>query len=804
MLTDARWRKIFRDLWGNKTRTVLVVLSIAIGVLAIGVLANTQAMLNHELAADFMATNPASAILTTDRPFDQKLVDSIQKLPEVQAAQGRFDTNVRLLGAENEWTTMDLFVVDDFDDIRVNKIWPQSGAWPPAKGEILLERSFADLPALANTQVGDVLTVKTSGAGTRERFRELRLAGTVLDLSLTPSMGTGRAYAYLTFDTLELLGMPRRYNQLRLVVAGDRFDEDYIQEVVGVVENKIEKTGRIVENREIPDPGEHPLAPFIDAILYLLGGLGAFSLLASAFLVVNTISALLTQQIRQVGIMKAIGARPGQIMQIYWGMALAFGLLALLTSIPLAMAGANMFTVSLGNAFNFDIDNFTVPFNVLALEVALGLAVPFVAGFYPVFVGARITAQQAFSSYGLGKGQFGAGKFDRLLQRVSTWNQTVMLALRNMFRRRGRLILTLVALTLSGAIFMSAFSVRTSLYQVLDRWYGGRQDSVQIFLKQPYRTQKIEQTVLNVPGVARMESFGFSPSIRRVRPNRTESMGFNMVGMSPNSQMVQLTMAEGRRLLPEDGRAAVINGDLLREEPGLNVGDDVVFKIEGREETLRIVGIAAEIMAAPTVYVNEAFFTGAVVRETGRTRGLWVTANQRDTAFEADVAKSLELEFASANLGIFNADTLSERRAFIAFHIEILTGALLVMTFLLAVVGGLGLTGTMNINIMERTREIGVMRAIGASNRSIRRLVVTEGVFIGLLSWLTASLVAAPIGYMLTQAVAGLLRMQVQYQFSIGSIALWLVLGLGLAVLASLAPARTAINLTVREVLAYE
>jgi putative ABC transport system permease protein len=171
---------------------------------------------------------------------------------------------------------------------------------------------------------------------------------------------------------------------------------------------------------------------------------------------------------------------------------------------------------------------------------------------------------------------------------------------------------------------------------------------------------------------------------------------------------------------------------------------------------------------------------------------------------EAGVAKLLELEFAAANLGIFNADTLSERRSFIAFHIEILTGALLVMTFLLAVVGGLGLTGTMNINIMERTREIGVMRAIGASNRTIRRLVVTEGAFIGLLSWLTAALVAAPIGRMFTQAVAELLRMQVQYQFSVDSIALWLVLGLGLAVLASLAPARTATNLTVREVLAYE
>ena len=804
MLSDPRWCKVFRDLWGNKTRTFLVVLSIAVGVFAIGVLANTQAMLARELAADFAATNPASAIITTDRTFDEDLVESVQNMPEVQAAQGRFDTSVRLLAADGEWITLDLFVIDDFDDIRVNKIWPESGAWPPAKGEILLERSSLKMDELLTIQTGDVLTVKTSGAKTRERLRELRLAGVVHDLSLTPSMGTGRAYGYLTFDTLELLDMPRAYNQLRIVVAGDKFDKDHIQDVIGVVENKIERTRRIVEEREIPEPGEHPLAPFMDAILYLLGGVGFFSLLASAFLVVNTVSALLTQQVRQIGIMKAIGARPGQIMRMYWGMVLIFGLLALFISIPLGIVGANLFTAFLGNSFNFDIDNFEAPLSVLALEIALGLAVPFGAGFYPVLAGARITAQQAFSSYGLGKGQFGASRFDQLLQRLSAWNQAVVLSLRNTFRRRGRLILTLIALTLSGAVFMSALSVRTSLYRVLDRWYEGRQDSLQIFLKRPYRSDKVEREALAISGIVRVESFGFSPSVRRLRADDSESMGFNLIGMSPDSDMLKLNIAEGRWLLPEDDNAAVINADLLSEEPDLEVGDAVVFKIEGREETLRIVGIAEEIMAAPTVYVNESFFTRVAVRETGRTRGLWVTAAQRGETYETEVAKQLETQFASANLGIFMLDTLSERRSFIAFHIEILTTALLIMTFLLAVVGGLGLTGTMSINIMERTREIGVMRAIGASNKAIKRLIMTEGAFIGLLSWVAATLVGVPAGRMFTQAVASLLEMRVTYVFSVGSVFLWLALGLGLAALASLAPARTATRLTVREVLAYE
>jgi putative ABC transport system permease protein len=351
---------------------------------------------------------------------------------------------------------------------------------------------------------------------------------------------------------------------------------------------------------------------------------------------------------------------------------------------------------------------------------------------------------------------------------------------------------------------MSALSVRTSLYLVLDRWYAGRQDSLQVFLKRPYRSDEVAQAALATSGVVQTESFGFSPSVRRVRADRSESMGFNMIGMLPESDMVRMDVAEGRWLLPDDENAAVINMDLLRDEPGIDVGDDVKFKIEGREETLRIVGIATEIMAPPTIYVNESSFTRVVVREAGRTRGLWVTASQRSDAFEAELAKQLETQFASTNLGIFVLDTLSERRSFIAFHIEILTTALLIMTFLLAVVGGLGVTGTMSINIMERTREIGVMRAIGASNKAIRRLVVAEGAFIGLLSWAAAAVVGVPVGRMFTHAVASLLEMRVTYVFSVSSIFLWLVLGLGLAALASLAPARAATRLTVREVLAYE
>jgi len=128
-----------------------------------------------------------------------------------------------------------------------------------------------------------------------------------------------------------------------------------------------------------------------------------------------------------------------------------------------------------------------------------------------------------------------------------------------------------------------------------------------------------------------------------------------------------------------------------------------------------------------------------------------------------------------------------------------------VMAGLLAVVGGLSLTGTMGMNVMERTREIGVLRALGANNIAIRQVVVIEGVVVGAMSWLFSALVSGPAGFVLAGAVVGaVLRSQVSYRYSALGLGIWLFVVALIGIAASLAPARSAAQLTVREVLDYE
>jgi putative ABC transport system permease protein len=110
----------------------------------------------------------------------------------------------------------------------------------------------------------------------------------------------------------------------------------------------------------------------------ILGVLGALSLLLSGLLVVNTVSSLLTSQVRQVGIMKAVGARADQIVGMYLAAVAGYGLLALIVAVPLGVVGARAFAGFTASLLNFEIGGYNLPPRIFALEIAAGLVVPLV------------------------------------------------------------------------------------------------------------------------------------------------------------------------------------------------------------------------------------------------------------------------------------------------------------------------------------------------------------------------------------------------------------------------------------------
>ena len=225
---NTLWRKAVRDFWHERARTVLVVLAIALGISAFAAVLSSYAILTRELDHGYLDTNPASAVMRLDS-IDDDLVKAILQNPEVSDAEPRRTIRGQIKAGPVQWRNLMLFVVNDYGNIRVSKLVPERGAWPPAVGEILIER---DAFQVAKANIGDAVIVKTANGVEQP----LVISGSVHDVGQAQARMENIVYGYINLATLVQLGEEPTLDQLNILVAQNRFDENHIKRVVGDVE----------------------------------------------------------------------------------------------------------------------------------------------------------------------------------------------------------------------------------------------------------------------------------------------------------------------------------------------------------------------------------------------------------------------------------------------------------------------------------------------------------------------------------------------------------------------------------------
>jgi putative ABC transport system permease protein len=293
-----------------------------------------------------------------------------------------------------------------------------------------------------------------------------------------------------------------------------------------------------------------------------------------------------------------------------------------------------------------------------------------------------------------------------------------------------------------------------------------------------------------------------------VRPDGSESNNIYLFGVPPDSAYIRPTIVAGRWLDVTDTDAAVIPVGLLNAEPGLGIGSPIVLKIDGEERTFHVVGVIQMMgnqTVGYTVYTPYETYS-RLAHKANRVDMTIVQSTPNATPDEKRaIAVALEDQFDQAGIGVESVLQMVDERAEINSAFDIIIALLMVMVVLLAFVGGLGLMGTMSLNVIERAREIGVIRAFGGSNASVFRIVIVEGVAVGLMSWFFSLLLALPLTWLFCNLIGySFLDLPLDYIYSPTGALLWLALILVLSVFSSALPAINAVRLTVREVLSYE
>jgi len=819
--------KLRRDLRATWARIVLMVVAIAVSLTVFSAALYAWSASARQTEQAYLSTEPASATISFGPGVDAEemavIAAEARTRPGVIEATGRTQFSGRIQDNAGRWrdNALQVFVAAPDDPMRMATFEVQQGSWPPAAGEVFIRR---DSLSLLNVAVGDTVVVETPVKTPRsEQPRleptRLRVAGVVYDPSLAPADTQQTGYGYLSTASLAALGVPDVLDQLKIQVAdpGEATpsrDRDAIVAVASEVGEWLQaEQGLAVREIQVPEPYEHPHQGQADSLLLSLLAGGGIALLLSTILVANMLSNLFTQQIPQIGIMKAIGARSGHIGRLYLAMTLtvaaAATLLALAPGIWIGRAGVSAILGFLG----IEATSLAAAWWTYLVVLAAGLVLPVLMALIPLVKASRTTVRAAIDHHGLGSNPRAATGVLARLGRLPRFDRGLLMALRNTIRRPARALLSVGLLASAGMVFVAGMSMGDGLRAVQDEAKDKIKWDVEVRLANSASVADLAAVAEQVPDVDRVEgwtSAGVGVSgpqqfpITRTYPDQGHG-GVSVTAVPGDTAMfTSPKLLEGRWLNPGETGAIVLN-QIARADtvPGIGAGDTVQLEVGEESTTWRVVGIAEERGGSGGTYVTAEGLAQAMGRPL-LVNTLRIATDSHDEQTRTAVADAVNKRLTDAGIAVQSAASVGQQEASTEGHTGPIILVLLAIAIAMAVVGCIGLASTMSANILDRTREFGVMHAIGARPKTVRRIVIAEGVFLALASCLLAILPTLGLTAIMGAGLGNLfMDAPLPYRVSILAAGIWAALVILGAILATDAAATRASRLTVREALAY-
>ncbi|NOU13582.1 MAG: FtsX-like permease family protein [Methylococcaceae bacterium] len=823
------WHKIFADLLAHKGRTLLSISSLTIGILIIGMLLGMIDLQLSHLDAAHRQSRPShiSLILKTD--VDLAVADQISAIADVAGLDVLTQLSARYKTPNDaDWQTGTVLFRPDYLRQQYDQMTLLSGHWP--QGQHLAAERLSGISA--KLESGDKIEFETPTGLT-----EFDVDGIIRHPFVKPPTFGGQLHFFIDAGSAAAFGIkPHSFRQV-LVQVSEPYSEEKARRVAGSIRSYLSQLGIGVNASLLQDPEKHWGRAFFSGINLILTVMAWASLGLSSVLILNTVNALITQQTNQIGIMKSIGASRWMIAKIYLAEVSIMAVMALLLALPLSLAGAFFSSRWLLDLFNVELTAFAFSYRAITVMCIGGLLAPLLASFWPIWRGASMSVRQAIASYGLGS-DFASDRFDVWLERkLSIALPTLYaVALGNLFRRKARLFWTQCVLIIAGVLFMVILSLIASVNLTLDNELARSRYAVRLGFSADQPTSLIREVVNASPQTTALEFWQRLPAELQNKGTllkQSGSLGAQLIALPETTPMYQPLIVEGRWLSSADHeqKNLVLNA-ATAELNNIHVGDKINVKLfsphqkpvedqastnSNRKEPAatdpsnewQVIGLyrwfVGSSYAVEPVYVPLSTIENITQHNQVASFAL-LSANISSITEEKQYTNSLKQLFQDKHipLDVYTTIAKLEQRQFSKNQFKPVTSMLLGLASLIASVGAIGLAGTLAISVLQRTREIGVCRALGASSKTIFNLFLLEGVFHGLLAWLVsipiAYAVAEPLAHKLGEIMLGL---QLDFRFSVLSVWLWLGFVLLLALLASYWPARYATRINVHTSLGH-
>jgi putative ABC transport system permease protein len=841
-----------RYLLGRKLRTALTTLAILFGVFLIfgmntilpTMIAALQANVQGaEGNVDFTITHVTSA------PFPAEVLAKVQNLAGVRAAATSLQRTINLPA---DFLDGDASRPDTLSAVNLIGIDPEAArtlrAYPVVTGRTLNDSDTAS--AVITQTLADALSVKVGGV-----FRLPSAAGmtelTVVGL-LPGRLAPGNEEVLVPLAQAQhMTGQPGKVNLLELNVEAFALEarRAEIQQAVETALGPDYRVGTLVAGDELfasMELGQVALSLF-----------GVLALFMGGFIIFNTFRTVVTERRRDIGLLRALGATRRTILGIILIEGLLQGLIGSLLGLLLGyLLAVGVLKAAQGpmSAFvNLQLGAPVVSPGLILVSLLAGIGVTVVAGLLPAFNASRVTPIEALrpslaevefkrqtgSGFGLGvvviafsvaaifsaqaaliiPGGFAfllglvliapalvrpfANVFGRLIALVYARAGIGSLAQNNLTRQPARVAVTVSASMLGLAVIVAAGGLLTSMTGSLDVML--RQSLGSDFLLVPPSigvwssdlgsAPAFAESLRRVDGVAAVSTFRYASSV-------SGGQAVSLIGLAPDDfeQVSGLVFNSGNAAAYRElaaGRNLIVNGAFLAAT-GKQSGEIVELLTQNGVAEYRIVAVGFDLLNAKltTAYLSQA----NLLADFGTSEDVFLQLNLKPGADrEATGAKIKALAAAYPQFKVISgADYFATINAQMgaAFY------GIYVVFLILALPSLIAMLNTLTISVLERTREIGMIRAVGATRRQIRALIVAEALLLAAIGTAFGIFGGMYLGYVFVTAIK--IMFPLGYYFPLSGILAAIAVGLLFGALAAIIPARQAAGMNVVEALRYE
>ena len=788
-------RKAWRDLGRRRARAILTSATIALAVASTGMLA-VPTLIDHTMSGEVRETHLYDITLPVrDMKFNDNTGSALAAIPNVDAVSARVTYATRALVGDRRIPAT-LWGVEEFTRQSIDVVRVTSGA-APAGGQVLADEGNADAVDVSLTAGdrfrlvaadGSVGSLEVSGGGRSLAFRQ------------GPSDQPKQLILYATNSTLRALSGVFGVNSLafRLQDTQPRAVDATVARLHTWLETNVGR-GALTNLPVTRDEGDYPGRVFahqMTTFVYVLAGL---ALLTAVFLIANTMNTLMAEQTAEIGVMKAIGGRRRQIAGVFLRTALYLALFGVVVGVPIGIALAYVIADFVASNVLGVPGRFAVSIPVIAFSAAFAVVLTVGASAPALRRALRIPVREALQSHGAAVTTFGMSPVDRLLVHGRLLPRTIRFGARNLVRNKRRTAATTLQISLAVATALGFLNMAISFGRSLEKDYSIIAWDASMYA--PAGAPRLD--------AAAREIVAKTAGIERVEPVLQNTIGYAhetypVLGMT-GTPLYRPDLREGRWYTAEEARqgtpVAVVGPNVAREN-GLEPGDTVTVTTAGGDVAVRIVGIDRSQQQNGRAFYVPLRWLQQTTGWADATNTLWLSMTQADDRGIDRSTNAVEDALTTAGYRVAPTELHSLKAANKASNDAILSMIILVGGVVVAI-GMVGLVNAITMNVLERTREIGILRCVGARARDIRRAFAAESVVQAVLGWV----LGIPLGFLLSWGLAQLtltiMELEIATVFDASTALVVLAATVVLAALIVVGPVRRATRINAGDALRY-